>query len=135
MKKLTKEGFLTSVFNYEEKAEWEYQGDTPCIIDFHDDSCPPCQALEPVIEELSEHYRDRVIFFRVDVSEETVLAEELGVKNLPTLVLCPIGDKPIVYQGAASKEKLQPVIEKELLRTRAERENDTTGGTTYDQDR
>jgi thioredoxin-like negative regulator of GroEL len=128
MEKLTKDGFLKSVFNYEAGTEWEYQGDTPCLIEFHDDSCPPCQALAPVIEELSEEYRDRILFYRVAVTEESVLAEELGVKNMPTLVLCPLNDKPIVYQGATSKEKLQPVIEEELLGNKTEQEKNRSGG-------
>ena len=131
MEKLTKDGFLISVFNYEEKTEWEYQGSIPCLIEFHDDSCPPCHAIETVLEELSEQYRDRVLFFRVDFTEETVLAEELGVKNLPTLVLCPLGDKPIVYQGVTSKEKLQSIIEEELLRAEIGLEDNTAGGTSH----
>lgn len=128
MKRLTKDGFLEAVFDYEKKTEWEYQGDIPCLIEFHDDSCPPCQALGPVLQELLEQYQDRVVFFRVDVSEETVLAEELGVKNLPTLVLCPIGEKPIVYQGAASRERLETVIEDELLRDGRGGNESSTGG-------
>ena len=79
MEKLTKDGFLISVFNYEEKTEWEYQGSTPCLIEFHDDSCPPCHAIETVLEELSEQYRDRVLFFRVDFTEDSVGGVGLGV--------------------------------------------------------
>ncbi len=126
MEKLTKEGFLTSIFNYEKKSEWEYQGEKPCLIEFHDDSCPPCQALGPVLDELSELYENRILFYRVDMSEEAELADELGIKNLPTIVLCPVGDKPIVFQGATSEEKLRPILEEELLGGLSEPDGDHT---------
>ena len=128
MENLTKDGFLTSVFDYEHKSEWDYQGRLPCIIEFHDDGCPPCRALAPVLDELSKQYANRVTFYRVDMSQESVLADELGVKNLPTLVLCPVDEKPIVFQGAASKDKLEPIIEKELLKVEAGADRPDSGG-------
>jgi len=112
---LTKDNFLNVVFNYEQHNEWKYQGRLPCLIDFHDDSCPPCRALFPVVDELSRSYHDRVLFYKVDITKEPALARELGVKNLPTIVLCPMNDKPVVFAGAAAKDKLRDAIERELL--------------------
>jgi thioredoxin-like negative regulator of GroEL len=118
MELLNKEQFLKQIFDYEQKSEWEYQGDVPCLIDFHDDTCPPCQSVAPVLNELAEQYSGRVKFFKVDTPTENVLMKELGVINLPTILLCPVDGKPVVYQGAASKEKITTAIEKELLAER-----------------
>jgi thioredoxin-like negative regulator of GroEL len=107
--------FLNRVFNFEEKEEWEFSGKIPCIIDFYDDSCPPCKAIEPLLNDLSQEYDGRVDFLKVDIKKEEKLARELGVTNLPTLVLCPIGDRPVVMQGVPTREKLSEAIEKELL--------------------
>ena len=115
MDKLTRDLFLKMVFNYEGKKEWEYQGNVPCLIDFQDESCPPCQAIAPVMRELAEIYDGRVKFYNVDVREEERLSQELGVRNLPTLVLCPLDDKPVVIQGAATKEKIITAVENVLL--------------------
>lgn len=116
MDKLTKKDFLREVFDYETKDQWNYQGKKPCLIDFHDETCAPCQAMAPTLRELSEVYSGKVIFFSVDIQTEKELTQELGVSNLPTLVLCPMDDKPVVLQGAASKEKIKQAIEDELLK-------------------
>jgi thioredoxin 1 len=113
---LTKDKFLSDVFDYERKDEWEYQGQLPCVIDFYDESCPPCRIIRPIIEELCLEYRDRVRFYEVNTAKESFLARDMGIKNLPTIVLCPKGEKPVVFQGAAPKDKLRLAIEWELLR-------------------
>lgn len=112
---MTRQDFLDKVFNYEKSSAWTYQGSAPCVIDFHDESCPPCKHLEPILGKLSEEYDGRVIFYKVDIKAEKDLAEEVGIQNLPTLVFCPLDDKPIVMQGAAPREKVVAAIEKELL--------------------
>jgi thioredoxin-like negative regulator of GroEL len=115
MRSLSKAEFLSAVFDYERKETWEYQGSLPCLIEFHDDSCPPCQVVKPIIELLAGEFEGRVLFYRVDTPSEQELASELGVTNMPTLVLCPLEGKPVVFQGATSEEKLRSVIEQELL--------------------
>lgn len=115
LKSLSRSQFLEWIFNYEEKPEWQYQGTLPCLVEFHDDACAPCQAIDPVVKKLAEEYEGKVMFYRVDMQQEEQLARELGVQNLPTLVLCPLDDRPVVLQGAASKEKLQLAIDRELL--------------------
>jgi thioredoxin-like negative regulator of GroEL len=116
MELLSKEDFLEKVFDYEKNKEWKYQGDLPCVIDFHDDTCPPCLAVAPILDELEKQYDGTVDFFKVDIRNEKTLAQELGIRNLPTLVFCPMDEKPVVIEGAASKEKLMSAIEKELLK-------------------
>jgi len=34
---LTKDQFLTKVFNYEKNKDWKFEGEIPCIIDFYAD--------------------------------------------------------------------------------------------------
>jgi thioredoxin-like negative regulator of GroEL len=116
MELLSKEGFLEKVFDYENNKQWKYRGENPCVIDLHDDTCPPCLAVAPILEELDTHYDGAVRFYKVDTREERKLAQELGVRNLPTLVFCPMDGKPVVIEGAASKEKLMSVIDTELLK-------------------
>jgi predicted DsbA family dithiol-disulfide isomerase len=116
MNLLSKKDFLEKIFDYEKNKQWKYQGETPCVIDIHDDTCPPCLAVAPILEELNTHYNGAVMFYKIDTRKERTLAQELGVRNLPTLVFCPINEKPVVIEGAASKEKLMTVIDKELLK-------------------
>jgi thiol-disulfide isomerase/thioredoxin len=115
MEPLNRNGFLEKVCDYVNNPDWKYLGDKPCIIDFYDDTCMPCKAIEPVMLSVSEKYKDQITFYKVDIKAEEQLAKELGVIYMPTLVLCAVDDKPIVLQGAATEKDLVLKIEKELL--------------------
>ena len=113
-RELDRSGFLRYVFDYEHNSTWKYQGLLPCLIDFHDEACPPCQALEPELRKTAEAYGNQLLFYRVDFEKESQLAAELGIRDLPTLVLCPLDGKPLIMQGATSMERLMEIIEREL---------------------
>ena len=115
MENLSRDDFLKRICDYENGGPWEYLGKKPCVIDFYDEACPPCQAIKPVLERVSEDYRERVDFFAVDIRKEERLAKELGIEHMPTLVLCPREGAPLVMKGMASREQLSSKIEEELF--------------------
>ena len=90
-------------------------GELPCVIDFHDDFCPPCKAVGPALDRLAIEYQGSVEFYEVDIKQEEVLAQELGVKNLPTIVFCPVDKLPMVIERAVSEDRIKSTIVKELL--------------------
>lgn len=63
------------------------RGQRPILVDFHATWCGPCRWLEPVLEELSGEFGDRVTFLKVDVDEAPTLARELRIASVPTVVL------------------------------------------------
>ncbi|WP_196887020.1 thioredoxin [Aureivirga sp. CE67] len=107
---LDKELFLEKVFNYEESQDWKYQGDLPCIIDFYADWCNPCKMLAPILEELSEEYKDEIIIYKVNTEVERELAAAFAVRSIPTLVFCPKEGQVQMAQGALPKLQLQKII-------------------------
>ena len=49
------------------------KADHPVILDFWNQGCGPCQALGPVLEELSEEEKDIKFYsIRIDEGEEAV---------------------------------------------------------------
>ena len=112
---LTKEKFLEKIFNYEKNKEWKFEGDLPCLIDFYADWCGPCKMVAPVMEELSEEYKGKVNFYKIDTEAEQELAVAFGIQSIPSLLFIPKDGKPQMAVGALPKETLVKVIDEELL--------------------
>jgi thioredoxin len=116
MEHLNKQNFLDKVFNYEENKEWKFEGDKPCLIDFYADWCGPCKSLAPVLEELSKEYKDKVNIYKINTEEEQELSAAFGIKSIPSLLFCPMGEQPQMAQGVLPKESLIKAINSVLLK-------------------
>lgn len=113
---LTKEDFLSKVANYEKNPEkWEYLGDKPCIIDFYADWCGPCKMIAPVLDELAEEYKNEIYIYKVDTEVEQELAAAFGIRSIPSILFCPMNDRPQMAQGALPKNSLVQAINEVLL--------------------
>ncbi|ADK80536.1 MULTISPECIES: thioredoxin [Sediminispirochaeta] len=112
---LTKTDFLEKIFDYENKKEWEYQGELPAVIDFYADWCGPCKMVAPIIEELSQEYEGKVNFFKIDTEAEQELSMAFGIQSIPSLLFIPKEGKPQMAAGALPKDTFKEVIDKELL--------------------
>ncbi len=112
---LTKEMFLTKVFNYEVNNEWKFEGDIPAVIDFWAPWCGPCRVVGPIIDELSVEYAGKVNFYKINTDEEQELSSAFGIRSTPSLLFIPKTGQPKMAVGALPKEGMKQAIEKELL--------------------
>ena len=112
---LTNETFKKMVFNYDINKEWKFEGKKPAIIDFYADWCAPCRQLSPLVEEIAREYSGKIDVFRVDTEKEKILAQELGITGLPTLLFIPANGKPQITIGSLPKESLVKAINEILL--------------------
>ena len=114
---ITKAEFIKKVANYEANpTEWKYLGDKPCIVDFYTTWCGPCKRLAPIMDELAKEYAGEIYIYKVDTDKEQELAAVFGIRSIPTLLFCPMGENPQIAQGALPKEQLKEAIEKVLLK-------------------
>lgn len=113
---LTKEDFLTKVFNYEQNQEWKYEGDKPAIIDFYATWCGPCKAISPILEELAKEYDGQIYIYKVDTDREQELAAAFGIRSIPTLLFIPMDGTPQMSMGALPKQSLKEAIDNVLLK-------------------
>lgn len=113
---LTKSDFLAKVANYEQNpTEWKYLGDKPCIIDFYANWCAPCKMVAPILEELSEEYREQIYIYKVNTEEEQELAAAFGIRSIPSILFCPMNAQPQMAQGALPKATFKQAIADVLL--------------------
>ena len=57
------------------------------IVDFSATWCGPCQMLAPIMDELSEEYKDKIKFYNIDTDENQNLAVKLDIQSIPTVML------------------------------------------------
>ena len=116
---LTKAEFLTKVSNYEANpSEWKYLGDKPCIIDFYASWCGPCKTIAPILEDLAKEYEGQIYIYKVDTEAEQELAAAFGIRSIPSILFCPIGEAPQMAQGALSKDAFKKAIMEVLLKNK-----------------
>ena len=111
---LTKEKFLEKIFDYENNKEWKFEGDKPAIIDFWAEWCAPCRMVAPVLEELSDEYKDQINIYKVNTEQEQELASAFGIQSIPSLLFIPKDDKPQMAAGALPKDSFVKIIDEVL---------------------
>ena len=82
------------------------------VAEFYAQWCAPCREMAPILEALSEKYRNRVQFYRIDIDAQRTLSQRYRVRGIPFTVL--IRNREVVDSllGVQSKRRLSERIER-----------------------
>lgn len=81
--------------------------DTPVLVDFWAEWCPPCKAIAPTLEELSNEMSGKVKIAKVNIEENPQIPTKYGVRSIPTLIVFKGGEMVTQNVGALSKPDLE----------------------------
>jgi putative thioredoxin len=84
---------------------------TPVLLDFWADWCQPCKTLGPLLEKIVHEYAGRLILAKVNADAQPMLAQQLGVRSLPTLKLVVGGRLAGEQVGAQPEAQLRKWLE------------------------
>ncbi len=60
--------------------------DVPIVLDFYTDTCNPCRSLAPILERAAHEFQGKAIFLKTNALHNPELAQQFGVKTVPTLI-------------------------------------------------
>ena len=64
----------------------------PVLVDFWAEWCAPCKMLTPILEELSNEFKNKVLVVKVNLDENQDLAMKYSIRSIPTLLLFNNGE-------------------------------------------
>ena len=82
------------------------KSDKPVIVDFWAEWCGPCRMIGPIVEELSDDYKDQVVCTKLDVDSSPGVASKYGIRNIPTILFFKGGEVADKQVGAVPKSTI-----------------------------
>jgi len=104
IKHITDDSFETDVL----------KADKPVLVDYWAEWCGPCKMIAPILDEVSESYRDKLQIAKMNVDENRDIPAKFGIRGIPTLMLFKCGQLAATKVGALSKSQLTAFIDQQL---------------------
>jgi len=84
LRSLTQNELFNKVANVHSNSPY-YKGDKPCVILFHNNSCPNAKKMESMLTQLSKRYGNRIYFYKVNVFDiDDMVMDALEIEGVPT---------------------------------------------------
>lgn len=80
-------------------APYSFVGKRPAVVDFNATWCGPCRMLEPVLEDLAQHYKGKVDFYSFDIDQDKNIPAAYSIESIPTVIVFSTSGKHETFTG------------------------------------
>ena len=85
------------------------------LVDIKAEWCGPCRVVGPLVDQISSEYKEKGLSVgKLDADEAKDLIRELGIRNIPTLLIYKDGEIVERNTGNVTKEKIEELINNHL---------------------
>ena len=84
------------------------------LVDFYADWCGPCKMLSPVLQEIAKERGGKLKVVKINVDKNKLLAADMSVRSVPTLMLYKQGKQVWKQNGAPQKHQLLTLIDSHI---------------------
>ena len=95
------------------EAEFEsqvLQSSTPVLVDLWAEWCGPCRMVAPVLEQLADETEGVLTVAKIDIDRNPTIPRQLGVLNIPTMILFKEGQEVKRIVGFKNKPQLLKIL-------------------------
>ena len=84
----------------------------PKLLDFGANKCKACVEMAPILQELTEEYKDRVVVKVINFREEPQLTEANKIRLIPTQIFFDSTNREVYrHEGFMDKEQIKKVFQ------------------------
>jgi thioredoxin 1 len=86
----------------------------PVLVDFWAAWCAPCRMIGPAVEALAATYAGRVKVGKLNVDDNPGVAQALGIRSIPTLLVFRNGKVVEQQVGAVPQSQIAAMLDGQL---------------------
>ena len=94
-------------------ADWDaevLESDTPVLVDFWAEWCPPCRIVAPIVEEIAAEHAGKLKVVKLNTDDNPDIARQYRVMSIPTLMVFSGADERKRIVGARGKLQLESEV-------------------------
>ena len=99
----------------DEDFDTKIKNEDVSVIQFSAEWCGPCKALKPVMDKLSEEYKDKAGFYYADVEDVVInTGSSAGIRGVPTVIIYKKGVEVDRKVGGVPESHMKEFLDKNI---------------------